>query len=90
MKTSLEFPDPVLQRFRSDAAKEILALEVALDAIAPEDTDKAWELNPETGYPVSRSGGKKADSQKVGLAQFLAIMEQANEEDALSRAGVPC
>lgn len=47
-----------------------------------------YVIDPITGMAKSRTLGISGD-KKVSLAESLAIIEQANEEDALSRAGNP-
>ena len=47
-----------------------------------------YVIDPRTGMAMARTLGTPG-IKKVSLAESLAIIEQANEEEALSRAGNP-
>ncbi len=47
-----------------------------------------YVIDPKTGMAVSRSLGTRG-AKKVSLAESLAAIEHANEEEALSHAGNP-
>lgn len=99
MRTTLDLPDPLMRRVKIRAAsegrklKEIFAdlLEKGLDTPPAEtlpEGELPYRIDPKTGMAVSRTLGTPG-AKKVSLAESLAIIEQANEEEALSRAGNP-
>lgn len=99
MKTTLDLPDPLMRQVKIRAAsegrklKEVIAdlLEKGMDSpsseVLPKD-ELPYVINPKTGMAVSRSLGKRG-TKKVGLAESLAAIEHANQEEALSHAGNP-
>jgi plasmid stability protein len=99
MRTTLDLPDPLMRRVKIRAAsegrklKEIISelLEKGLNA-PPSQTlpegELSYRIDPKTGMAISRTLGTPG-AKKVSLAESLAIIEQANEEEALSHAGNP-
>jgi len=62
-----------------------------MEAQAPEvlpEGELPYVIDPRTGMAVSRSLGTRG-ARKVSLAESLAAIEQANDEEALSHAGNP-
>jgi hypothetical protein len=47
-----------------------------------------YVIDPKTGMAVSRVIGTPR-AKKVSLEESLALIEQANEEESLSHAGIP-
>jgi plasmid stability protein len=97
MKTTLDLPDSLMRRVKIRAAtegrklKEIIAdlLEKGLDSPAtqtPGDDELPYKIDPKTGMAISRTLGVPG-TRKVSLEESLAIIEQSNEEEALSHAG---
>lgn len=99
MKTILDLPDSLMRRVKSRAASEGRELEELIPDLLEKGLDAATEqalpedelpciIDPETGMAISRTLGTPGN-KKVSLAESLAIIEQANEEEALSHAGNP-
>jgi hypothetical protein len=99
MKTTLDLPDPLMRRVKIRAAsegrklKEVIAdlLEKGMDTPSAEvlrEGELPYVIDPMTGMAVSRPLGTRG-AKKVSLAESLAAIEQANEEEALSHAGNP-
>jgi plasmid stability protein len=99
MRTTLDLPDPLMRRVKIRAAsegrklKEIIPelLEKGLDSPSAEalrEDELPYRIDPKTGMAISRTLGPPR-AKKVSLAESLAIIEQANEEEALSHAGNP-
>lgn len=99
MKTTLDLPDPIMRRVKIRAAsqgrklKELIAelLELGMDA-PPKDLvvmdEPGYVIDPRTGMAISRVLGTPL-AKKVSLKESLVHIEQANEREALSRAGIP-
>ncbi len=98
MKTTLDLPDPLMRRIKIRAAfegrklKEIIAdlLEKGMDSPPAEtlpEGEQPYEIDPQTGFPMART---------LNIPGFIpptaeesqAIIERANEEEDLRRAGL--
>lgn len=98
MKTTIDLPDSLMRQVKIRAASEGLKLkELVADllqqglartqaATLPEG-ELPYHRDPESGFLISRTLGTPG-FKKVTLAESLAATEQANEEEALSRAGI--
>lgn len=98
MKTTLDLPDSLMRQVKIRAASEGLKLkDLVADflqqglarsqpATLPEG-ELPYHRDPNSGFLVSRRLGTPG-LKKVSLAESLAATEQANEEEALSRAGI--
>ena len=99
MRTTLDLPDALMRQIKIRAAsegrklKEVMTelLEKSLEA-APSPTvaegTVPYTINPENGTPVIRSLGTPGFALPT-LEEFFAIIEKANDEESLSRAGLP-
>jgi hypothetical protein len=99
MKTTLELPDSLMRRVKIRAASEGLKLkdliaellEKGMDASSVErlpEGELPYRIDPTTGMAVACTL-RNARTKKVSLAESLAAIERANEEHALSHAGIP-
>jgi hypothetical protein len=95
MKTTLDLPDQLMRRVKIRAAsegrklKELITdlLENGLDAPPAQalpEGELPYVIDPKTGMAISRTLGTPG-IKKVSLAESLAIIEQANEEEAPRR-----
>ena len=98
MKTTLDLPDPLMRRVKIRAAsegrklKEIISdlLEKGLDSpsskILP-DGELPYRIDPKTGMAMARTLNIPGHVPPTA-EESLAIIERANEEEDLQRAGL--
>lgn len=98
MKTTLDLPDPLMRRVKIRAAsegrklKEIISdllekgLEVGAAATLPEG-ELPYYRHPKTGFLVSRSLNNPGFVPPTA-EESQALIERANEEEDLRRAGL--
>lgn len=98
MKTTLDLPDPLMRRVKIRAAsegrklKEVIAdlLEKGMDTLPAEtlpEGELPYEIDPKTGMAVSRTRNIPG-SVPPTAEESRAIIERANEEEDLRRAGL--
>jgi len=98
MKTTLDLPDPLMRRVKIRAAsegrklKEVIAdlLEKGMDTPAAEvlaEDELPYVIDPTTGMAVSRSLNTPGFVPPTA-EESQAMIERANEEEDLHRAGL--
>jgi len=98
MRTTLDLPDPLMRRVKIRAAsegrklKEIISelLEKGLDAPPvekPREGELPYVIDPKTGFPMARSLNTPGFVPPTP-EESRAIIERANEEEDLRRAGL--
>jgi|688.fasta_scaffold153091_2 hypothetical protein len=98
MRTTLDLPDPLMRRVKIRAAsegrklEELIAdlLEKGMDTPAAEvlrESELPYVIDPKTGMAVSRTLNTPGFVPPTAK-ETQAMIEQANEEEALSRAGL--
>lgn len=98
MKTTLDLPDPLMRRVKIRAAsdgrklKEVIAdlLEKGMDNPAAEvlaEGEPPCVIDPKTGFPMARSLNTPGFVPPT-VEESRALIERANEEEDLRRAGL--
>ena len=98
MKTTLDLPDPLMRRVKIRAAsegrklKEVIAdlLEKGLEApqgVTLPDGELPYVVDPQTGFPMSRMLNTPGYVPPTP-EESQAMIERANEEEDLRRAGL--
>lgn len=98
MKTTLDLPDPLMRRVKILAAsegrklKEVIAdlLEKGMEPPPAEtlpEGELPYEIDPQTGFPVARMLNIPGFVPPT-VEESQAIIERANEEEDLRRAGL--
>lgn len=98
MKTTLDLPDPLMRRVKIRAAcegrkfKEIIAdlLEKGLDSPPTQtlpESELPYKIDPQTGFPMARPLNTPGFVPPTA-EESQALIERANEEEDLRRAGI--
>lgn len=98
MKTTLDLPDPLMRRIKIRAASEGRKLrEIIADLLAkgmetpPAETlaesELPYDIDPQTGFPMARTLNTPGFVPPTP-EESQAIIERANEEEDLHRAGL--
>lgn len=98
MKTTLDLPDPLMRRVKIRAAsegrklKELISdlLEKGLDTPSVQtlpEGELPYEIDPQTGFPMARTIHIPGFVPPT-VEESRAIIERANEEEDLRRAGL--